>query len=616
MKKLLSLLICVIMAACATCVPASADTSAASMTVYGLSLSVAGDSSLLYSNGSWLLIDAGDATTGDELTAKLQKYGVKNLDVYISHMHPDHFGGISAVGTDFHIGTLYLPDRSIADGTPHPYTDVIRFAKADAVKYLNVGDVFSVGATTAKVLGPVGKHSVEEKDSDAYTNNCSLTTKFTCGKFSYLTCGDIEQEEENALLKTYKNGELKADIFKLSHHGYVTSNKPEFLAAVSAKVSYGLNLGEGTNLIPTETGTYRRTYTTRRNASKYGLTCMVGDEGADFSVKAQESGLTFYLDGKKLSGMVELQGGDGVYRKTDKYYIREDGTVLTGIQKIGGKLYNFSTGGCMERGRYDKNGNYFERVTSLDGGVRAYSKDGAMLTGLQKIYNENVKNWYNYFNKTTGLLVTGKSDNDLIKIDGSNYAINQKGTVKTDGWKAFGKKYRYFGKDGKMKTGWQKINGKYYYLNKTSGYRATGLYKIGSKYYYFSDYGTQYKNGWKTFGKKYRYFDKNGVMKTGWQKINGKYYYLNKTSGYRLTGLNKIGSNSYYFSDYGVQYKNGWKAFGKKYRYFDKNGKMALGWKTIKSKKYYFDKDGYRVTGKKKIGKKTYRFNSYGVLQK
>lgn len=679
MKKLLSLMLCVLTALTVLCVPVSAEGPAASMTVYGLNLSVAGDSSLLYSNGKWLLIDAGDESTSDELVSKLQKYGITDLDVYISHMHPDHFGGVAAVGANFRIGTLYLPDQNIANETPHPYQTVVSTSSArDDVRYLNVGDTFSVGAAEAKVLGPVGSYSINEMDKDAYTNNYSLTTKFTCGEFSYLTCGDIEAQEENALLEVYKNGELKADIFKLSHHGYVTSNQPAFLAAVAPKASYGLNLGEGTNFVKTETGTYRRTYTQRLNASRYGLTCMVGDEGVDFSVKAENGKLTFYRDEKLLTGMVELSGGDGVYRKTDKYYIDKNGTVLTGIQKIDGKLYNFSTGGCMERGRYNKDGAYFERVTSSNGGIRAYSKDGVMLTGLQKVYNENVPNWYNYFDKTTGLLVTGKSEGDLVKIDGKTYSINEKGTVRVNGWKesggkyrffdnngvmktgwmkyngytyyldpqsgvrstgmrkigsyyysfsdygtmykngwkTFGKKYRYFDQDGKMKTGWQTISGKKYYFDLKSGYRLTGLQKIGSKYYWFSDYGTMYKNGWKAFGKKYRYFDKNGVMKTGWQKINGKNYYFSKTTGYRATGLYKIGSSTYGFSQYGVRFNAGFKKYSKKYRYFDKNGKMAVGWKTIKSKKYYFDKNSYRVTGKKKIGKKTYRFSSSGVLQK
>lgn len=122
---------------------------------------------------------------------------------------------------------------------------------------------------------------------------------------------------------------------------------------------------------------------------------------------------------------------------------------------------------------------------------------------------------------------------------------------------------------------------------------------MGGKTYYFVETNSAaytYTGGWKKFGKKYRYFDKKGVMKTGWLKVKGKYYYLDTKTGYRTVGLKKLGGKTYYFVEKNsAAYRySGWKKFGKKMRYFDKNGVMAVGKQKIDGKTYKFDKNGYR----------------------
>ncbi len=53
----------------------------------------------------------------------------------------------------------------------------------------------------------------------------------------YFLLGDIEEEAEKNLLKMYTNGELKADVLKVAHHGSKTSTSEAFLEAVSPKIA-------------------------------------------------------------------------------------------------------------------------------------------------------------------------------------------------------------------------------------------------------------------------------------------------------------------------------------------------------------------------------------------
>ena len=119
------------------------------------------------------------------------------------------------------------------------------------LKVLNVGDTISCGSVNGKVLGPVGdfkKSDFKEWDGVCgsvmghYINNMSMSVMFTCGSVKYLNCGDIEEDEEQLLVKKYGDN-LKADIFKTSHHGLFTSSTEEFMEKVSPTYNYVQNHG-------------------------------------------------------------------------------------------------------------------------------------------------------------------------------------------------------------------------------------------------------------------------------------------------------------------------------------------------------------------------------------
>ena len=114
----------------------------------------------------------------------------------------------------------------------------------------------------------------------------------------------------------------------------------------------------------------------------------------------------------------------------NQFYVKDDGYMATGWQKIDNAWYYFDTDGIMQRGwRTIGNARYH------------FSMDGIMQTGWQKVNNK----WY---------------------------YLSAGGAMQT-GWQKIGKVWYYFNTDGVMQTGWQKIGSSWYYFG-TGGAMQTG----------------------------------------------------------------------------------------------------------------------------------------------
>ncbi len=143
------------------------------------------------------------------------------------------------------------------------------------------------------------------------------------------------------------------------------------------------------------------------------------------------------------------------WKETDKgmTYINDSGKAVTGMQKIDGETYYFSSKGIMKKGW----------LSTKSGKKYYFSSDGTMHTGWLK-----TKSGDKYYFSKKGIMSVGS-----VKIS---------------------KNYYFFDEDGVMLTGWQEVN--------------------GTEYYYGKD-GKRVVNKTVTIdGKKYK-FDKNGKVKSG-----------------------------------------------------------------------------------------------------
>ncbi len=163
-----------------------------------------GDAALVeWPDGRVWLVDGGPP--GLDLLRYLRGRGLRRLDaVFLSHLHPDHFGGLVPVLEALDVDLL------VADDLPAEF------------------NLARVGAWSTRhpdlVPLPQGYTAPSENDR-------SLVLHLRHGLRSVLLVGDAEREEEAALVRGHGGG-LAADVLKLGHHGSRTSSTAPLLAAV------------------------------------------------------------------------------------------------------------------------------------------------------------------------------------------------------------------------------------------------------------------------------------------------------------------------------------------------------------------------------------------------
>ena len=165
-------------------------------------------------------------------------------------------------------------------------------------------------------------------------------------------------------------------------------------------------------------------------------------------------------------------------------------------------------------------------------------------------------------------------------------------------------KWYYYGSDGlkvKYNSMYDNSDGKYYVLNSkgarvttkgwyTTNYRITNFgekIKLKTKYYLKSDGSCT--TGWKKIGKKYYFFDSDGKMaeSTTKKSKDGEKLYLVGADGARITKQGWYELKCTYFNSY-----YGEKYIYKQWFYVNKDKQAQTGIKKIKGKKYLFDDSG------------------------
>lgn len=650
------------------------------MTIYGMYVNSKekGDSVLLESEDEYLLMDLGMYSHMPAICKQLQRLGVTNLDLYLSHLHIDHVGGkegdwlaglkyLSQQG--FTIDTLYLPDPSLApesEGYQKKYALLEEYMDtymggSDQMVYLQQGSMFSVGSVEAEVLGPsldfvrsihpwdyIGKVTDDDLGTEHgavvvntyYENNCSLITRFSCGGIRYLTTGDMLKDEATYMAMNYAD-ELQADIYKISHHATATGNTKPFVTAVDPTYSFAQNAGS--TYISSDTNQWRFE-NVRQVTSATSMPYFIANEKKTIIYHVENGRISLFKgdtmeDGKLLKGWVGVYGADGTNRKKDFYYLDEDSLPMIGIQTIGQHSYMFNDGGCMLYSDFDEQGNYQPWKVYKNGKKRYFSwSDSGNLAYMAMGFQEIDGKLY-YFNEN-GLLLEGNEEFSIVDIGGESYGQETDGTFVTKRYMEYNGSNYYFAGDGKMaKKQIVSIGGHSYYF----GVRGTQVYdkivSVGGKKYYFDEEGDMLTDDFLEYDGERYYFDENGQMAQ--RKLieeDGEYRYFGKYGTQVSDTEIKMNGNTYYFDEEGFMVRGQMYDRGGKTYYFDKNGVMAVCKKVsyrkniyyfgkygtmVRAKKvringaaYYFDEDGimYRNTTEK-IGKVTYEFAADGKMK-
>lgn len=595
-----------------------AKQTSSSMNLYGIYVNSAekGDAVLLESDGKYLLMDMGMASHMPVICEQLDAVGAVHIDLYFSHLHKDHVGGSQSdwlyglkylYEHGFVIDTLYLPDPSVVPesagyagkyGVLKTYMEVCMGGQ-DKIVYLQQGSTFQIGSVDANVIGPSQAfvssihpsdyaNKVSEGDEGTeygakvmdtyYENNCSLITMFTCGNVKYLTTGDMLKDEANYMSATYGNA-LKADIYKMAHHGTATGNTRTLLTLVDPDYSFAQNASfTGVDSVTGQWRFINACKVTRTVSMPY----FIANEKDTIIYHVKNNKISVYKgstldDAAQLSGWVSVYGADGWNRKKDYYYIGKSGIPLTGIQTIGSHTYYLNSGGCMVYGDYDDNGNYNPWKTYTNGQQRYFkiSDRGTlvyMLTGFSKIKGKT------YYFKKNGLKLEGEEKFSLVTIGSNVYGIQADSSFVLNTLINYNGKNYYFAKDGKMAV--KKIvsiGGKKLYFGKYGTQVKDQFVQINKQYYYFGEDGNMVRNTVYEYDDEFYYFNKNGVMaRKSFVTIKGKTYYFGKYGTMVCSKKVRIGGSAYYFGEDGAMYKDRVETIGKKTYQFDKNGKMKV----------------------------------------
>ena len=186
-----------------------------------------GDCSLIISDdGSTMLIDCGEEEYSADVLGYLDKLGITRLDcVLATHPHSDHIGGMAdIISSEIEIGRFILP-KIPDEFIPASYTyEKMLNALIDkgCEVTLAKSESFGLGSGTVEI-------SVVDYNGENL-NNYSPIVKFKFGERSFIFSGDAEAEIETAAVLA--GLDLKADVYKVGHHGSTTSSNPLWVAAI------------------------------------------------------------------------------------------------------------------------------------------------------------------------------------------------------------------------------------------------------------------------------------------------------------------------------------------------------------------------------------------------
>jgi competence protein ComEC len=191
-----------------------------------------GDSLLLRSPKHAVLVDAGgrlgDAHFGETaLLPMLVDRGVRHIDIAVlTHVHPDHCGGLPAVLENLDVGSVWIsPRRFRGDCAQRVLAACSRWTIP--IHLVRDGDTVSPGdlSLRAFVPGHTFKHSPE--------NNSSVVLRVRAGRWTTLLTGDAERDAEELLAEQ----DIRADVLKVGHHGSRTSSTTPLLDAVNPRIA-------------------------------------------------------------------------------------------------------------------------------------------------------------------------------------------------------------------------------------------------------------------------------------------------------------------------------------------------------------------------------------------
>ncbi len=178
-------------------------------------------------SGETWLFDGGPDTGGPlepAVVFRLHELGVDTLDVVaFSHPHSDHVGGLASVIRNFTVLKVLDPGIPFSSFIYEDFLNAVMDADCDYM-LLEEGSEFQLSPHVTACVVSAGMEGV-----DLNINESSALLKITCGNFSTILTGDIEENAERILTPDAE----PVTVLKVPHHGSITSVFPPYLRRLS-----------------------------------------------------------------------------------------------------------------------------------------------------------------------------------------------------------------------------------------------------------------------------------------------------------------------------------------------------------------------------------------------
>jgi len=170
------------------------------------------DLAIIRHKGRTVLVDCGpEGLPGRDspVARALQRQGVRKIDaVFLSHLHPDHAGGLEDIMVRWPVEVLNLMDWRDGENGLENLLDTGRTAAK--VRFLHYGDEVNIGSLRFKVFGPD-----ESQNTQKDINRGSLQLLLEVDGFLALFTGDAGWDQ--VLRSLGKINSLH--MIKIPHHG-------------------------------------------------------------------------------------------------------------------------------------------------------------------------------------------------------------------------------------------------------------------------------------------------------------------------------------------------------------------------------------------------------------
>jgi competence protein ComEC len=180
-----------------------------------------GDAILFRAGGKTLLVDGGPRPLN--LLPQLADRGVHRVDVVVlSHVHPDHCGGLPMLVARMHVGEVWISPRRFRGDCAQQLLEACRAALVP-IHLVRDGDTKRLGPLTMRAF------LANSTFRRAPENNASVVLQIG----SIVLTGDIEREAESEIAPRLS----RADVLKIAHHGSRSSTTEPLLDRVQPRIA-------------------------------------------------------------------------------------------------------------------------------------------------------------------------------------------------------------------------------------------------------------------------------------------------------------------------------------------------------------------------------------------